>query len=217
MSRKVRVILSIGDIYSRKSTIPPPFDRMKEAFEGEPDKDLIEIMTIGKYEVKIIAISHKKCLDLVNKLEDTRSWRPFIGEPRERHKAAIKEVISEREPSPVKHSQALKPHIVFIGQTPYFEAITDGLAEYRDKTLPFNPLIVRVSSFYSKISSYTNRSAKEVGYNLDMFKNLDDLISVLRNEPFLQAVIDQKEELLLSAIGSLNEQEGLKEHPILIV
>lgn len=215
MKQTVKVALLIGDIYDRDE-LPEPFNQLAEILRyDDADNVTVRMDPSNEMEVIVTGISTTSFDDqfrqLSRKLENEHRGR----DPKTVYHQIVRIIVHERVDSPLTVLRHLAPHILVIGQTVLFEEIAHTVAT--SKSGLFSPLMLRFSSFYGKPSVHSGYSADEVGYDLDLPKNMGRLKQVLSFQPFLEAVLVKDENTLKAAIDSLNKADEFAQKPVLWV
>lgn len=65
-------------------------------------------------------------------------------------------------------------------------------------------IIIRYSQFYGKPSGHTGRMPEESGYSLDLVKRSDDVERLLKNDWFLDGLVEREGRKIRNAISGLN-------------
>lgn len=210
----VNVAILIGDIYET-SEIPEYLFPMARVFRYDKTTDISVCVPVGGLSVKMTALSISRYDEQMQAIIDRiKQIRPSRSESKI-YQDSIRTLVNQSPNSPVFSFNRLDAHIAVIGQTPLFEEVAIALA--RGKKSIFEPLMIRFSSFYSGASIHSGRSAKSVGFNLDLPKNLFLLFNLLTFEPFIRAVMRKNEGLMMNVLDVLNRKEVFRGNPIIVV
>ncbi len=192
----IRVVLIIGDIYDN---IPCLFQPISRAFSGDADILTSEEQISPEYSLTITAIPIKRYINQVKELQN----HPRSGSklnPEQRYSQAVRNVVHGIN-GPLSDLEEYSPQILVIGQTTFCESAVEEVNKTRKSI--FDPLIVRFSLFYGKPKGYTEKTAAQAGYDIDLYKDLECLVAFISDPLFLESVLQENIYSLERAIQSL--------------